>query len=145
MIEKKIEKLKSDIQLIKNDKEYIDLNYESYMFINKFILLNRDKQLTNNIITTIRTIVNETREREHLKRNELLNSENKCFYCKKVMGESTLSQEEADKRAMEFYKATRTHGRWGKHIAVYDMEKDRTVSFMCPQCEHKWARTEKDR
>ena len=58
---------------------------------------------------------------------------------------SCKSEEEADKRAMEFYKATRTHGRWGKHIAVYDMEKDRTVSFMCPQCEHKWARTEKDR
>jgi hypothetical protein len=36
--------------------------------------------------------------------------------------------------------ATKAEGRWGRQIAIYDREKDRTVAFMCPDCGHEWER-----
>lgn len=47
---------------------------------------------------------------------------------------------EAD-RIAEMYGADRKHGRWGRAIGIYDRDRDRTVSWMCPDCEHRWART----
>jgi hypothetical protein len=38
------------------------------------------------------------------------------------------------------YGATRTSGRWGRAIALYDLDLDRTVSFRCPDCDHEWPR-----
>ena len=29
--------------------------------------------------------------------------------------------------------------RWRRTIAIYDYEKDRTVAWGCPDCEHEWA------
>ena len=39
------------------------------------------------------------------------------------------------------YGATKTEGRWGRAIGMYDMEKDRTVAYRCPDCDHQWERT----
>jgi len=49
------------------------------------------------------------------------------------------SEEEADKYA-ECYGATRTKGRWGRQIGIYDFDKDRTVMWRCPDCNHEWER-----
>ena len=38
------------------------------------------------------------------------------------------------------YGATKTTGRWGKQIAIYDMELDRTTHYKCPECAHEWDR-----
>jgi hypothetical protein len=38
------------------------------------------------------------------------------------------------------YGATKTEGRWGKEIGIYDREKDRTIAFQCPFCNHRWDR-----
>lgn len=45
----------------------------------------------------------------------------------------------ADKYA-EAYGASRTKGRWGRAIGIYDMERDRTVKWRCPDCEGEWER-----
>jgi len=29
--------------------------------------------------------------------------------------------------------------RWSRVIGIYDMEKDRTVSWKCPDCSHEWS------
>ena len=49
------------------------------------------------------------------------------------------SEEEADDYA-KAYGATRTTGRWGKRIGIYDMERDMTTQWMCPECKHEWPR-----
>lgn len=38
------------------------------------------------------------------------------------------------------YGASRNKGRWGREIGIYDMEKDRTVKWKCPDCDHEWER-----
>ena len=38
------------------------------------------------------------------------------------------------------YGATREKGNWGRAIGIYDMEKDRTVRWKCPDCNHEWPR-----
>lgn len=53
------------------------------------------------------------------------------------------SVEEAEERAdryAEKYGATRTTGRWGRQIGIYDQIKDRTAGWECPDCGHKWPR-----
>jgi ribosomal protein L37AE/L43A len=49
------------------------------------------------------------------------------------------SEEEADEYA-KAYGATRTTGRWGKRIGLYDVERDMTTRWMCPECKHEWPR-----
>lgn len=49
------------------------------------------------------------------------------------------SAEAADEIA-KMYGATRTKGQWGRAIAMYDMNTDRTVSYKCPDCGHIWPR-----
>lgn len=51
----------------------------------------------------------------------------------------TKNEEEAY-RISEAYGADRHSGRFGKAIGLYDRDRDMTVSWMCPECEHKWAR-----
>lgn len=53
------------------------------------------------------------------------------------------TKEEAEKRAdlyASHYGATREAGQWGREIGIYDLEKDRTVSWQCPDCNHIWPR-----
>lgn len=48
-----------------------------------------------------------------------------------------------EKKALEvaaMYGATKTEGRWGREIGIYDMGKDRTVAYECPVCKHQWGR-----
>jgi hypothetical protein len=40
----------------------------------------------------------------------------------------------------EMYGATETKGRWSKKIGIYDMDKDRTISWQCHECGHRWDR-----
>lgn len=49
------------------------------------------------------------------------------------------TEERADEYA-KAYGATRTTGRWGKCIGIYDMEQDMTTQWKCPECGHKWDR-----
>lgn len=48
-------------------------------------------------------------------------------------------EERADDYA-KAYGATRTTGRWGRRIGIYDMEQDMTTQWQCPDCGHKWER-----
>ena len=50
------------------------------------------------------------------------------------------TDEECDRIAL-MYGATRTSGQWGRAIALYDREEDRTVAHRCPDCNHEWKRT----
>jgi hypothetical protein len=40
----------------------------------------------------------------------------------------------------ENYGATKQHGQWNRAIAIYDIERDRTTDWQCPDCNHQWAR-----
>lgn len=47
-----------------------------------------------------------------------------------------------EEKALEYasgYGATKTTGRWGKRIGIYDMERDMTTQWQCPDCEHIWG------
>lgn len=46
---------------------------------------------------------------------------------------------EADRIAL-MYGASRTKGRWGRAIAIYSRDRDRTVAYRCPDCDHEWGR-----
>jgi hypothetical protein len=48
--------------------------------------------------------------------------------------------EEKALKTAEMYGATKTTGRWGLAIGIYDMEQDRTVAWRCPFCQHQWER-----
>jgi hypothetical protein len=43
-------------------------------------------------------------------------------------------------RIAEMYGATKTKGHWGREISLYDLWKDRTVAYRCPDCNHEWSR-----
>lgn len=43
-------------------------------------------------------------------------------------------------RYAEMYGATKTEGRWGRQIGIYDYANDRTVAYRCPDCGHTWER-----
>lgn len=48
-----------------------------------------------------------------------------------------------EEKALEIaamYGATKTEGRWGRQIAIYDIHRDRTVAYRCPDCGHRWDR-----
>lgn len=49
------------------------------------------------------------------------------------------SESEAD-RVAEMYGATREKGKFGRRIGIYDMDKDMTVAWACPDCNHQWSR-----
>lgn len=62
---------------------------------------------------------------------------------KNRVGRTILTSEEAEIRADEVsghYGATREVGTWGRAVGIYSREKDRTVAWKCPDCEHEWAR-----
>jgi rubrerythrin len=54
--------------------------------------------------------------------------------------QKTGSEEQADKAAA-VYGANREKGQWGRAIALYDRDEDRTVAWKCPDCGHVWERT----
>lgn len=54
--------------------------------------------------------------------------------------DQTGDEAEAD-RIAEMYGANRTSGQWGRQIAIYSRETDRTVAYRRPDCDHEWSRT----
>jgi len=56
-----------------------------------------------------------------------------------MLEQSEGNEEEADRKA-EMYGATREQGRWGRKIGIYDLDADRTISYMCPDCRFIWKR-----
>ena len=44
-------------------------------------------------------------------------------------------------RIADHYGATRERGKFGRAIALYDRDQDRTVGWKCPDCGHTWERT----
>lgn len=55
-----------------------------------------------------------------------------------------LSQGETMSEAIEYawgYEGWSEHGeanRWNRAIALYDRDKDRTISYRCPDCNGVW-------
>ena len=50
---------------------------------------------------------------------------------------------EDESKALEvaaMYGATKTEGRWGRQIGLYDLVKDMTTAYRCPDCNHEWPR-----
>ena len=48
-----------------------------------------------------------------------------------------------DERALQtaaMYGASKGQGRWGREIAQYSVEEDRTIGYRCPDCGHEWER-----
>ena len=48
--------------------------------------------------------------------------------------------EEKALESASYYGATKTKGRWGHRIALYDLERDMTTHWKCPDCKHIWGR-----
>ena len=48
--------------------------------------------------------------------------------------------DKADEAAAS-YGATRETGKWGLKIGIYDMERDMTTHWKCPDCGHEWPRS----
>ena len=57
-----------------------------------------------------------------------------------------LSQGKSMEEALEyakFYAGWSEHGednRWGRAIALYCMDRDRTIGYRCPDCNETWER-----
>lgn len=66
--------------------------------------------------------------------------EGKHYEQKGVPTSDVLEAEKMADKYAQAYGATRTEGRWGRQIAIYDMEKDRTVQYKCPDCQGVWPR-----
>jgi hypothetical protein len=47
--------------------------------------------------------------------------------------------DKADESA-SMYGATREKGKWGLKIGIYDMDRDMTTHWKCPDCAHEWPR-----
>jgi hypothetical protein len=56
-----------------------------------------------------------------------------------MLEQSGGDEAEADRKA-EMYGASRTSGRWGRRIALYDIGRDRASHYYCPYCEFVWER-----
>jgi hypothetical protein len=71
-----------------------------------------------------------------------------CPHCKADLNGGSIWQHFMDKlgdeaeatRIASMYGATRTEGQWGRQLAIYDMERDRSMAFKCPDCEGEWPR-----
>lgn len=48
--------------------------------------------------------------------------------------------EEKALEAAAMYGATKTEGRWGREIGIYDMDEDAVIAWQCPDCKHQWGR-----
>ena len=57
-----------------------------------------------------------------------------------------LSQGKTMDEALEyakFYSGWKEHkvlNRWGRAIAIYDLNNDRTSGYRCPDCSKEWSR-----
>ena len=71
-----------------------------------------------------------------------------CPGCKvslvgELVYEHFLRFEKNEDKALEIaklYGATKTAGYFNRAISIYDRNKDRTVAFSCPDCNHRWDR-----
>ena len=55
--------------------------------------------------------------------------------------ETFLKKYEDEQKALKtaaMYGATKTTGRWGREIGVYDVERDRVARWRCPDCGHEF-------
>lgn len=43
-------------------------------------------------------------------------------------------------KSYEGWKKHRAFNRWGRAIALYDIDKDRTTAYRCPDCQGTWER-----
>lgn len=72
----------------------------------------------------------------------------KCPHCHADLNgdfiwQTFIDQGETEGTADEWahhYGATRTEGRWGRAIGLYDRDLDRTVRWKCPDCDGEWPR-----
>ncbi len=73
---------------------------------------------------------------------------NECPECKvslvgELVYEHFLRIKKNETEALEIakqYGATKTAGYFNRAISIYDRNKDRTVAFSCPDCNHRWDR-----
>ena len=71
-----------------------------------------------------------------------------CPHCKTnlegdLIYETFFEQYKNEKKAIEIasmYGATKTKGRWGRQISIYNIEQDRPVTHQCPDCGKRWGR-----
>jgi len=74
-----------------------------------------------------------------------------CPHCKASLDgdlviDYPLSQGKSRKEALEYAKSYvgweefGEDNRWGRQIAQYDRDKDRTVGYVCPDCNGHWER-----
>lgn len=60
-----------------------------------------------------------------------------------LMYDTFFKQHHNEQKALEYaamYGATKTEGRWGRQLGTYDLTKDETIGYCCPDCGHKWQR-----
>lgn len=46
-------------------------------------------------------------------------------------------------RAASMYAGFKEHGlenRWSRRISIYNLNKDMTDKYRCPDCNHEWSR-----
>ena len=81
-------------------------------------------------------------------RLDMINDHGKCPHCNTDLNGGFIwdtfferhgSEEEAD-RISKMYGASKGNGKWGRQIGIYDLDKDRTVSWRCPDCTGEWPR-----
>lgn len=58
---------------------------------------------------------------------------NICPKCK-----ADLTGEEIPEEFRELHYGGKTH--YSRKIGIYDWDRDMTVEWMCPDCEHRWPR-----
>ena len=51
--------------------------------------------------------------------------------------EETGSEEQATNYA-EMYGCSKGNGRFGKQVGIYDIGRDATVAWLCPNCGYRW-------
>lgn len=64
-----------------------------------------------------------------------MNEPDTCPACGANLQGSPIPQEHIDKGC---YSPGSTH--YSRRIGIYDMERDRTVAWHCPDCGHEWPR-----
>lgn len=77
----------------------------------------------------------------------MLGEHGNCPACKADMNGGSIWQHFYDRHGSEakadriaaMYGATRSFGRWGRALAIYSRERDRTVAYRCPDCGHEWS------
>ena len=63
------------------------------------------------------------------------------FYDKAVEDGCTMAEAvDIANETAAMYGASQDKGMWGRQIGIYDLERDRTVRWKCPDCDGEWDR-----